>query len=400
MRILWADDQRGVAESLSLCIGGSKQHRIKYVTDGEMALAELQSTTYDIAMIDLAMPPGKWGGMWLLEQMQEHGVRTPTIVTSGEGTQTETIAASRAGARDYVLKDLADTQLAERLQSVVRDVWMDVQSALLTSVFSPIAFAYRRLESTADTVERVRRVIDIYEWTLRTICLVSLCSPGIRFAVTAPPTSCRLTERPSMGVWSALRSALIGQSGVSAEFKRLLAVFDGRNLDLVIKSRNDLAHGGELTDRTARQWMTEQEMHLRSWLCRIWQILRFEVALVLSSEYDGTSFTHEACLVAGASSVLPRRTFSTKAPLITGRLYLVSKPDDEHAIDLFPLIEATPGQEPKAWELFEYDGVERRKGTPLGGQERLRHVALWSGGRGIGSEGALSSLPNWLWPVV
>ena len=61
------------------------------------------------------MPPGQWGGLWLLEQLKSRDIRTPVIIVSGEGTQAETIQALRLGAEDYVTKEQLSDELAERI---------------------------------------------------------------------------------------------------------------------------------------------------------------------------------------------------------------------------------------------------------------------------------------------
>jgi CheY-like chemotaxis protein len=120
MRILWADDQITAARSLSGVLPGMS-HEIVYVEDGEKALEQLRQEAFDVVVLDLLMPPGEWGGLWFLEQLQKLNLRPPVLVVSGEGSQTETIRAIRLGARDYVIKDRVEFELAERLGQAVYD---------------------------------------------------------------------------------------------------------------------------------------------------------------------------------------------------------------------------------------------------------------------------------------
>src|SRR3954467_13752707 len=93
-RILFVDDQRDVAVTLSkLLPKGSFECR--FADDGEAALTRLSAEVFDLAVVDLRMPPDDWGGLWLLRELSERGLAIDTLVLSGEGGQSETIEAMR-----------------------------------------------------------------------------------------------------------------------------------------------------------------------------------------------------------------------------------------------------------------------------------------------------------------
>lgn len=115
-RLLWADDQVDVARTLSRGLGN---HSIDFVASGEAAIEALTARFFDLVLVDLSMPPGEWGGLWLLEEMTKRDVFAPVIVISGEGTQTETIKAIRLGAIDYVTKESAERELQDRIQQAI-----------------------------------------------------------------------------------------------------------------------------------------------------------------------------------------------------------------------------------------------------------------------------------------
>ncbi len=119
LRILWADDQTAVQETLSSLLSDLRPE-IVHVQDGEEALGKLRREHFDLLILDLKMPPQDWGGLWLLEQMHQSRVEIATLVLSGEGTQSETIKALRTGASDYVTKDNAKQELQERVIEVLR----------------------------------------------------------------------------------------------------------------------------------------------------------------------------------------------------------------------------------------------------------------------------------------
>ena len=70
INILWADDQQEVIASI-VRILGLNDVDFEFTNDGEDALLKMQKKAYDLVLIDLAMPPGRWGGLWLLQKINE-----------------------------------------------------------------------------------------------------------------------------------------------------------------------------------------------------------------------------------------------------------------------------------------------------------------------------------------
>lgn len=132
INILWADDQQDVIASMVRVLGLDDVH-FEFTNDGEDALRKIKSKVYDLVLIDLAMPPGRWGGLWLLQQINELKFSLPSIVVSGEGSQAETIKALRLGAVDYVTKEKLITELPQQLKSA-----LDKKAKQLISLSSTI----------------------------------------------------------------------------------------------------------------------------------------------------------------------------------------------------------------------------------------------------------------------
>ena len=118
IRALWADDQVGVARTMSRLTEGLLTH-ITFVEDGDSALEALQNEPFDIVIADLRMPPDEWGGLYLLKGIGVAGLRVPVVILSGEGAQHQTIEALRLGAVDYVRKESAQTELRDRLAAAL-----------------------------------------------------------------------------------------------------------------------------------------------------------------------------------------------------------------------------------------------------------------------------------------
>jgi len=132
INILWADDQQELIASI-VQILGLNEINFEFTNDGEDALLKIQNKVYDLVLIDLAMPPGRWGGLWLLQKINELKCNVPSIVVSGEGSQAETIKALRLGAVDYVTKENLITELPQQLKRA-----LDNKSQRLASLLSMI----------------------------------------------------------------------------------------------------------------------------------------------------------------------------------------------------------------------------------------------------------------------
>ncbi len=117
-RILWIDDQLDVIRSLSSLLTPLRA-TVTCVGSATEAISILEHDSFDLILVDLAMPPGKWGGLWFLDAVRKLEGQSPVIVVSGEGSQQETIKALRLGAIDYITKETLEQELVPRVQQVL-----------------------------------------------------------------------------------------------------------------------------------------------------------------------------------------------------------------------------------------------------------------------------------------
>ena len=59
INILWADDQPDVAKSFASYLN-LENCSFEFASNGEDALEKISAGMYDLILIDLAMPPGRW----------------------------------------------------------------------------------------------------------------------------------------------------------------------------------------------------------------------------------------------------------------------------------------------------------------------------------------------------
>lgn len=119
MQILIADDHaanRMVLQSLLQKAG----HRVVAVNDGEAVLSALESSDYDVAIVDLHMP--ELSGLDMLRQLRimEAGSKrsTPVIVLSADVTPQSIKQCEQAGAKAFMAKPVVASRLLDALAEI------------------------------------------------------------------------------------------------------------------------------------------------------------------------------------------------------------------------------------------------------------------------------------------
>jgi DNA-binding response OmpR family regulator len=91
--------------------------RVTTVADGESLLAIAAGHHPDLVILDLLLPGIQ--GLDVLRRLQE-GDRTPTIVVSGKGAETDRVLGLELGADDYLVKPFSHRELLARVHAVLR----------------------------------------------------------------------------------------------------------------------------------------------------------------------------------------------------------------------------------------------------------------------------------------
>jgi len=103
-RILIVDDEAGVRASVSGILS-DEGYRVDAVETGEAGVKAVESTRYDLALIDVWLPG--IDGIETLTRMQTVDPDLPVVVISGHGTVETAVKAVRLGAADFIEKPLS-----------------------------------------------------------------------------------------------------------------------------------------------------------------------------------------------------------------------------------------------------------------------------------------------------
>jgi DNA-binding NtrC family response regulator len=114
--ILVIDDEGGIRESLEVLLS-LEGYSIKTASDGEQGLRMLEMESFDLVLLDLALPGQS--GLDLLPQIKERQPETPVIMITAYGTVENVVEAIRAGADNFVQKPWDNEKLLADIRSAV-----------------------------------------------------------------------------------------------------------------------------------------------------------------------------------------------------------------------------------------------------------------------------------------
>ncbi|HEV2326822.1 MAG TPA: response regulator, partial [Terracidiphilus sp.] len=114
--ILVIDDEAGIRESLEVLLS-LEGYTPKMAADGEEGLRMLDHDTFDLVLLDLALP-GR-SGLELLPDIRERHPELPVIMITAYGSVDNVVEAIRAGAENFVQKPWDNEKLLADIRSAI-----------------------------------------------------------------------------------------------------------------------------------------------------------------------------------------------------------------------------------------------------------------------------------------
>jgi DNA-binding NarL/FixJ family response regulator len=117
IRILIADDHTIMREGLKRILEGIEDIQVvAEAVDGHDTLAKARLENFDVLLMDLSMP-GR-SGVDLIRQIKDEMPKLPILILTMHEEEQYAVRAIRAGARGYLTKESAGTQLVTALRKV------------------------------------------------------------------------------------------------------------------------------------------------------------------------------------------------------------------------------------------------------------------------------------------
>ncbi len=114
--ILVVEDDRQIRRFLRATLGAEGYRFLEAVT-GDDAIAQAAAHQPDVILLDLGLPDRD--GLDVIQKVREWS-RTPILILSARGQETDKIEALDLGADDYVAKPFAVGELLARMRAVLR----------------------------------------------------------------------------------------------------------------------------------------------------------------------------------------------------------------------------------------------------------------------------------------
>jgi DNA-binding NarL/FixJ family response regulator len=117
IRILLADDHNVMRAGLKLLLENQPGFRVvSEASDGHQAFENAMSSRPDVAVLDIAMP--KLSGIEAAQRITSQLPQTAVIILSMHSDEGYVLRALKSGARGYLLKDSAESDLIKAIWAV------------------------------------------------------------------------------------------------------------------------------------------------------------------------------------------------------------------------------------------------------------------------------------------
>ena len=158
-RILIVEDEAHLAQGLLFNLQ-AEGYEAAIETDGESALARLESETFDAVVLDV-MLPGK-SGFEVVSDLRARQNYLPVLILTARGRSEDVLTGFAAGADDYLPKPFDLSILLARLNGLLRRLaWRQPtdETSAAREALSPFEFAGRRIDFEALELTALGRTI-------------------------------------------------------------------------------------------------------------------------------------------------------------------------------------------------------------------------------------------------
>ena len=115
-RILIADDERDLVDTLAYALS-AEGYEVDAVSDGEAALEAAQRESYDMIVLDIAMP--RLSGTEVCRRLRTKSI-VPIMMLTARDAELDRVLGLEIGADDYVTKPFSVAELVGRVHAILR----------------------------------------------------------------------------------------------------------------------------------------------------------------------------------------------------------------------------------------------------------------------------------------
>src|SRR5215207_7582072 len=115
--LLLVEDNEDLAFGISRSLE-NEGHAVEVAADGPAAVERALALKPDLIVLDLMLPG--LSGFDVLEKVRGAGIKTPVIILTARGEETDKLHGFRLGADDYVTKPFSVSELLARVSVHLR----------------------------------------------------------------------------------------------------------------------------------------------------------------------------------------------------------------------------------------------------------------------------------------
>lgn len=179
MRILIVEDDavlaNGIVQSLT-----QARHAVDHVSDGAKAYAMVQTTLYDLVILDLGLP--NMDGLEVLKKLRQDRNKVAVMILTARDAIESRVKGLDLGADDYITKPFHLDEFEARVRALIRrgqlgnnlpltcaNLTLDVQGKTAMFLEQPIALSAREFALLEVFMSRQNKVVN-KEQLLETLC--------------------------------------------------------------------------------------------------------------------------------------------------------------------------------------------------------------------------------------
>jgi two-component system nitrate/nitrite response regulator NarL len=164
MRVLLIDDHALVRKGIEELLQSRGVQVVASVSSGKEGVRRARELPSDIILLDIKMPG--MSGIETLQALRASGIGAPVVMLTMSREDADLVAALRAGAQGYLLKDIEPEELVPALEAILRGdnvVAREMVGALAHLVRSGVGAdqeAQRPATPLADLTPREREILE------------------------------------------------------------------------------------------------------------------------------------------------------------------------------------------------------------------------------------------------
>ena len=117
-RLLVVDDDKDLRDTLAEQLSLYDEFEVLPAENAASAINHVKSDRVDLAVMDVGLPD--MDGREAVKIMRRNGFRSPIVMLTGQGSDSDTVLGLEAGANDYVVKPFKFAVLLARIRAQLR----------------------------------------------------------------------------------------------------------------------------------------------------------------------------------------------------------------------------------------------------------------------------------------